>query len=143
MDTEPARIEIQTTLDGSGVPVVHVKGDVDIFTCPELRTALLELLEAGKHDIVLDLSEVNYMDSRALGVLVEAAHRARAEGRRLHLVRVPRRVKSTFEITRLMMFFRWYDTAEAALAEIARGAAPGADRTEGANGPPTGSSGPH
>ena len=122
--TPPAGIEIETTWSDSGVPVMRVRGDVDVYTCPQLRTALLDLLEAGQHDIVLDLAEVNYMDSRALGVLVEAARRVREGGRsRLHLVRVQPRVKSTFDLTRLMMIFRWYDSAEAALAEIARSSA--------------------
>src|ERR687893_689612 len=97
-----AGLEIETVETETGVPVLRIRGEIDLHTCPQLRATLLELMEAGKHDVVLDLAEVPYLDSAALGVLVDAVRRAREHGGGLHLVQVTPFVQRAFEITRLI-----------------------------------------
>ena len=52
--------------------VVAVAGEIDLFTAPELKAALGEALESGRIRIVVDLTETTFLDSTALGVLIEA-----------------------------------------------------------------------
>ncbi len=53
-----------------------VKGEVDVTNAPELRTAVHEALDSGIESLVIDISQVSYIDSTGIGVLVGARHRA-------------------------------------------------------------------
>ncbi len=68
-----------------GVKVIHVGGEVDVYTAPQLKEALAEAIE-GRDRFVLDLSEVHFIDSTGLGVLVASQQQARADSRDFHLV---------------------------------------------------------
>ena len=91
--------------EDGGVPVVHLKGEIDLHTCPELRTALGGLMDRGYYRLVLDLAQVPYLDSAALGVLVDAVRRARENSGGIYLVQVATFVQRAFEITRLIKIF--------------------------------------
>lgn len=88
-----------------GVPVVSLTGEIDLHTCPELRTALQGTMDRGHYRLVLDLAKVPYLDSAALGVLVDAVRRARENGGGIYLVQVAPFVQRAFEITRLIKIF--------------------------------------
>ena len=118
-----AGLEIETVESEQGIPVLHIRGEIDLHTCPQLRTALREQMDAGKYHLVLDLSEVPYLDSAALGVLVDAVRRAREQNGGLHLVQVTPFVQRAFEITRLIKIFHLHESLEAALVAISAEAA--------------------
>jgi len=79
----------------------------------------VHLMDARKGHIVLDLAEVPYLDSAALGVLVDAVRRAREIGGALHLVNMTPFVRRAFDITRLIKIFQVHESVDAALAAIA------------------------
>lgn len=108
-------LEINVTETGAGIPVVNLRGEIDLHTCPELRSILQQMMEGGKHRIVLNLAEVPYLDSAALGVLVDAVRKARENGGGLYLVEVTPFVRRAFEITRLIKIFQVHETLEEAL----------------------------
>jgi anti-sigma B factor antagonist len=81
--------------------VLVVSGEVDIATAPNLREKLHSLLADGRLHVIIDLDEVTFLDSTALGVLVGVLKRARTEGGELRLVCNQPRVRKVFEITRL------------------------------------------
>jgi anti-sigma B factor antagonist len=56
---------------GSAV-VIHLVGELDLYNAPEVRTALLELCSEQPERLVVDLAAVDFVDSTALGVLIEA-----------------------------------------------------------------------
>ncbi len=71
------------------VHVVSVAGELDLATAPELRAAL-DVAEAGAaHAITLDLSEVDFIDSTGVAVLIEYTARSRANGDRLRILAGP------------------------------------------------------
>ena len=76
--------------------LVAVDGEVDVSNAPELREALDEALAhaAGLegHHVCIDLSQVPYIDSTGIGVLVGAAHRAQEAGRTFVVARPQRNV---------------------------------------------------
>lgn len=115
-------LEIETVETPTGVPLLRLRGEIDLHTCPQLRVALQQLMEAGKFSLVLDLDEVPYLDSAALGVLVDAVRRSREHGGGLFLARVQPFVRRAFEITRLIKIFQVHDTVEAALQAAASAA---------------------
>lgn len=71
-----------------GVDVLHLAGEVDLQVSAQLRRALLDRLE-GKRDVLVDLNAVTYIDSSGVASLVEAFQRARKDGLRFALARVP------------------------------------------------------
>jgi anti-sigma B factor antagonist len=114
-------LEIEINEAAAGIPVVRVVGEVDLHTCPELRGALQRLTEEGRTRIVLDMSAVPYVDSAALGVLVDAQRRLKEKEGEIFLTRVAPFVLRAFEITRLIRIFQTRESVEDAV-ELARAA---------------------
>ncbi|MFF0388295.1 STAS domain-containing protein [Kitasatospora sp. NPDC004615] len=80
--------------------IVRVDGEIDLDTAPALRRALAAALEAHR-EVVLDLSEVTFMDCAGLGALVRARNQADRSGRRLILRGAGRCVVRLLELTGL------------------------------------------
>ncbi|HAM02510.1 MAG TPA: anti-sigma B factor antagonist [Acidimicrobiaceae bacterium] len=104
-----------TESDREGMPVLSVRGEVDVSTAPELRERLLALAEGGETTAVVDLSQVSFVDSTALGVLVSGVKRLRSEGGDLRLVVTEPRISKVFEITGLTDVFKIYASADEAV----------------------------
>jgi anti-sigma B factor antagonist len=81
--------------------VVHVGGEVDLATCPQLRGLLAELVEQGIYHLVVDLEQVSFMDSSGIGVLMGVHRRLREHGGSLRLTAPTARVRRVLELTRV------------------------------------------
>jgi len=77
----------------AGWTVLTVSGEIDIATAPSLRERLHALLAEGKRQIVVDLDDVGFLDSTALGVLVGVLKRARSEDGEVRIVCTQPRVR--------------------------------------------------
>jgi anti-sigma B factor antagonist len=100
--------------------VLAVSGEIDIATAPSLREKLHSLLADGSPKLIIDLDEVTFLDSTALGVLVGVLKRARTEGGELRIVCNQPRVRKVFEITRLDSAFDLCTSVEEAVKDGAR-----------------------
>ncbi len=110
-------MEVSVTSQQSGDrTVVRVAGEIDVYTAPALREELAAQQEAGPVDLVVDLTDVPFMDSTGLGVLVGALKRARTSGGDLRLVISQEKVLKVFRITALTQVFDIHATLEEALA---------------------------
>jgi anti-anti-sigma factor len=88
--------------EARGAAVILVLGgDLDLATAEEAEQAILEAEAAQPPLLVLDLSELAFMDSTGLRVVISAASRASEQDRRLVLIKGPEMVQRVFEITRL------------------------------------------
>lgn len=104
---------------GAGsVPVVAVSGEVDVYSAPALRDGLTELLEAGT-SVVVDLSDVGFLDSTGLGALVAARTTASEHGAQLSLVCTHQRILKLFTITGLDGVFQIRSSVSEALEALA------------------------
>ena len=95
-------------------PVIAVSGEIDVATAPQLRECLHRVIAQGESTIVLDLLEVTFLDSTALGVLVGGLKRCREQGGDLHIVVADPRIVKIFEITGLTNVFTIVDSLQAA-----------------------------
>ncbi|MFC4075331.1 STAS domain-containing protein [Salinithrix halophila] len=93
-------VSIQEQTQSDKVTTLVVSGEVDAFTAPQLREKLMPLTRESR-EIYLDLSEVNYMDSTGLGVLIGAYKSLRVQGGRLVLVGMSPRLSRLLKITGL------------------------------------------
>lgn len=98
-----------------GSTVLAVRGEVDVYTAPRLREKLVELVAQGKHQIVVDLEAVDFLDSTGLGVLVGGLKRLRSHDGDLVLVCTQHRILKVFEITGLTKVFAIHDSVAAAV----------------------------
>jgi anti-sigma B factor antagonist len=102
--------------------VVTIHGDLDIVTSPELDECLLRI--EGEHDrIIIDLADVEFLDTSALAVIVGHWKKAEAAGGMLALAGARYRYTKTLWITGLADKLTLYDTVEAGLAGQASAAA--------------------
>lgn len=84
-----------------GFAHLSLRGELDLSTVPKVEEALRRVEESRPAVIVLDLGGVTFLDSTGLRMVVTADQRARAEDRRLAVVRGPESVQRVFAITRL------------------------------------------
>jgi anti-sigma B factor antagonist len=98
-----------------GWAVLTVSGEIDIATAPSLRERLHSMLADDSQRLVVDLDDVGFLDSTALGVLVGALKRARTEGGEVRIVSTQPRVRKVFEITRLDSAFDLFDSVDEAV----------------------------
>ncbi|HZI91444.1 MAG TPA: STAS domain-containing protein [Thermoleophilaceae bacterium] len=98
--------------------VISLGGEIDLYTAPEFKERMVELIEAGKRNIVVDLSEATFIDSTTLGVLVGGVKRLRPSGGGLALVCTDQNISKIFEITGLDRVFSIQDSREDALASF-------------------------
>jgi anti-sigma B factor antagonist len=101
------------------VAVIALSGEVDIYTAPQFKERMLELLDGGVTNLVIDLSQVSFIDSTALGVLIGGVRRVNSAGGTMALVVVSRPVQRVLNITGLDRVFTIHETREAALAALA------------------------
>ena len=85
--------------------VVLVGGEIDVYTAPQLREKLIDLVGAGHYHLIVDMERVDFLDSTGLGVLVGGLKRVRAHDGSLQLVCTQERILKIFRITGLTKVF--------------------------------------
>lgn len=99
-----------------GRPVVELSGEIDVYTAPRLREALLGFVGAGNYRLIIDLEGVEFLDSTGLGVLVGGLKRVRAHDGGIDLVCTQSRILRIFRVTGLDKVFAIYASVGDALA---------------------------
>jgi anti-sigma B factor antagonist len=118
---EPLNFHIEDTAVDSGTHVIELGGEVDLYTAPEFKERLLQLIEEGKTRIVVDLTKATFIDSTTLGVLVGGVKRLRPSGGSLALVCSDPNILKIFEITGLDRVFPIHSSRDEALSALATG----------------------
>jgi anti-sigma B factor antagonist len=96
-----------------GSIVVHLAGELDLYNAASVREALLECCAESPERLIVDLSDVKFIDSTALGVLIEA--RTRLANRRGFLLAAPGlETRRALEISGLDRHFAVHETLDAA-----------------------------
>ena len=87
------------------IGVISVKGEVDMFTSPSLREKLLPFFKKNVKGIIVDLSEVSFMDSSGIATLVEGLQWSKKAGKKFILTGLGTNVKNALELTKLDNIF--------------------------------------
>jgi anti-sigma B factor antagonist len=110
--------DITTEQLGEGRHVISLSGEVDLYTAPEFKQQLLEVISQGAQTVIVDLTNTTFIDSTTLGVLVGGVKRLRPNGGQLSLVCSDRNITKIFEITGLDRVFTIHATREEAVEAI-------------------------
>lgn len=103
---------------GDGVTVFEVSGEVEFYTAPALRNALLGAVRDHHSLIVLDLSQVVFIDSSGIGALVFGCRRSREKNGALTLAALSEQVRHVLGVMGLLKVFAVFDTVEEAQAGV-------------------------
>jgi anti-sigma B factor antagonist len=98
--------------------VIALQGEVDLYTAPEFKQQLLEVIGGGAKTVIVDFSDTTFIDSTTLGVLVGGVKRLRSNDGRLSLVCSDRNITKIFEITGLDRVFTIYPTRVEAVEQL-------------------------
>lgn len=102
-------LEVTTEISASDC-LVHVSGEVDVYTAPRLKAALTESVDRGCNLIIVDMGNVGFIDSSGLGVLVGALRRVKEARGELRLVCSRDNVVKIFRITGLDKVFPMFSS---------------------------------
>ncbi len=106
-------LQIRDEQDGA-MCVLTLQGEVDVYTAPALKEKLVNNIEQGCNNVLVDMEDVTFIDSSGLGVLVSALRRARERGGSVRIRCTRDNILKIFRITGLDKVFPIYsDLAEA------------------------------
>lgn len=99
-------------------PVLVVSGEIDVFTAPLFKQAVVNLVADGHRHLFIDVSGVSFMDSSGFGALLGATKRLRPEGGSLILIGCNKTIQRMLHLTRLDTILGLYETFAEALAAV-------------------------
>jgi anti-sigma B factor antagonist len=108
-------MSVASITEQSGRTVIALKGEIDMEEAPKVRRALLDSMKQ-KRDILVDLSQVTYIDSSGIASLIEGLQVARKQKNDLVLVSVSQRARRVLELARLDKVFTIHPDLATALA---------------------------
>jgi anti-sigma B factor antagonist len=97
------------------VTVVALQGSLDTNTADDLDSALAERLEAGQRNFVADLSELKYISSAGIGVLVGSLNDLQDEDGDLRIAMMPPEIAKVLEVLALLDFFECFPDQQSAI----------------------------
>ena len=111
-------MEIKTT-QYKRCELIKVSGRVDSFTAPKLGDTLNEITQTGKYKLVLDMSEVEYVSSAGLRVMIDVQKICKQFNKgEVVLVSVPKRIFETLELAGFVPLFKFYDDVTEAVGNF-------------------------
>ena len=110
--------DVQTDKVGEGTYVISLSGEVDLYTAPEFKQQLLDVIAEDAKEVVVDFTNTTFIDSTTLGVLVGGVKRLRSQDGMLSLVSSDRNITKIFEITGLDRVFTIYPTRDEAVSKL-------------------------
>jgi anti-sigma B factor antagonist len=96
--------------------VLPLKGEIDLHVSPVVTASLNAIIEKKPDRLVIDLSDVSYIDSAGLAALIQAMQKVEAYGGKFLLAGLQETVRSIFEISRLDQVFQVFPDVDTALA---------------------------
>lgn len=97
------------------VDLITLSGRVDSSTAPELEETLEDRIDEGRYNLVLDLSDVNYLSSAGLRALVSALRTCKKKGGDVRIANPSERVSEVMSLAGLDSLFTMYDDVTVAV----------------------------
>ena len=111
MSQDELHIDVKTE-DGGELLIFKLRGSLDLATSPTVRAALMEATEKGKRDLVVDLTQLEFLDSTGLGALIGAHRRSTEHGGTFRLIVSDGPIARLLNITGLIRVFAVYHTLD-------------------------------
>lgn len=92
--------------------IVLVSGEVDLYNVSELKKALFSVTDGANQSVVVDLKNVNYMDSSGIGALVAGQKKMKAHNGKFALLNIHDDVLNILKLATLDRFFKIYESED-------------------------------
>jgi len=113
------RGKMQTSIEKiNDVSVVILEGEINMTNVTQMKSAILEILNAGGTKILIDFEKVAFIDSSGLAVLMDTANRLREAKGQLRVCNVNRKIFGIFEITKIHQMMNVRENREKALKDF-------------------------
>jgi anti-sigma B factor antagonist len=99
----------------AGKKIVSVSGDIDMYSSPELREKLLNLVQSRVPVIVVDFKDVSYIDSSGIATFVEGLKGMKSYGGSLRLASISKGIMEIFNFAKLDRVFEIYSSIDDAV----------------------------
>ncbi|MHB1000539.1 MAG: STAS domain-containing protein [Armatimonadota bacterium] len=112
-------IRLETAMkEVSGIPVIKATGEIDVYTVPEFKSSINKVIDSGAKDLIIDLTDIDYMDSGGFGVLLGATKRIRLKNGVILLAGCSDAIERMLKITRLDTIFGMFPNIDDAVMNI-------------------------
>ena len=101
------------------VYIVDITGEMDLYNAYKLKELIAKMLERSVKGIILNMEEVEYIDSSGIGALIYISSTVKKQNVRLFITNMHGSVKKVIELTKLMGFFPITNSLEEALQKLA------------------------
>ncbi len=98
--------------------IIRASGYLDVSTSPRLREKILEVAGEDPSVLLLDLGPIEFLDSSALGVILNGWKLLQAEGSTLAVISPQPRITKIFEITALNLRIKVFQSMDEAVSEL-------------------------
>ena len=101
--------------------IVSLEGELDLHTAEEFKTKLITKINAGTKQLILDLGQVEFIDSSGLGAILSSYKKISSQGGLLTVVNVTPKVRRIFEVSGILRVINIYSSEKEALENIQGG----------------------
>ncbi len=98
--------------------IFYLKGRLDGVSSPQIQEEISKLLEHGTQNLILDCSDLEYMSSAGIRVLLQSYYQTTKKKGKIALTSVPKSIEQTLYITGFLSYFRMYNTLQDALLSL-------------------------
>ena len=92
--------------------IISVSGEVDLYNVSDLKKALFSVTDGKYNSVVVDMKNVNYMDSSGIGALVAGQKKMKAHNGKFALINIHDDVLNILKLATLDKFFRIFDSED-------------------------------
>lgn len=104
-----------------GIAIIDLAGEIDLYNSGSLKSTLNELIAQRQYRIILNMKRVSYMDSTAIGVMVNVLLALKQNKGDLKLAQAEASIQKVMRLTHLDDFLQLCDSEEAAIAAFGKG----------------------
>jgi len=110
-------LEVKIT-EKDDVTFVHISGEIDLYSSPQLRTVLMKQTQQKKTLLIVHLADVTYIDSSGVATFIETLQQVKRYGGRIVLVGMVEEVREVFRLTRLDKVFEIHNQINTAELQV-------------------------
>jgi anti-sigma B factor antagonist len=110
-------LEVKTT-EKDNITFVHISGEIDLYSSPQVRTVLMKEARQQKPFIIVHLADVSYIDSSGVATFIETLQQVNRYGGRMVLVGMVDEVREVFSLTRLDKVFEIHNQLNTADLQV-------------------------
>lgn len=112
-------IRLETvTREIDGTRVLDAVGEIDVYTAPQFKEAVNDIIASGQKHLLVNMAGVAYMDSSGFGALLSATKRLKPQGGSVNLIRCNSAIDRILRITRLDTIFSTYESLDDAIQSL-------------------------